>query len=201
MRTLFYGCLSLVALLPASAFAAAPFGDQAGSLTFAVDTSRGECKFVSDMTAEKINGTAKGLGGSFAVDPANPSATSGKLTIPVSKLESGNSMRDSHMRGADWLNAAKQPELFFDISGVAGLTGEGNRAKGKASGKFGMAGQSKAMEAPVELAYAADSKTLKISTKFTLLLSDFGIKGKAGTVGKTVSDKIAVDCTVYAKAK
>lgn len=201
MRKLMFGLFSVAAMLPATAFAASPFGDQTGSMTFAVDAGRGECKFISDMTAEKITGTAKGLGGSFTVDPANPAGTSGKLTIPVARLESGNAMRDSHMRGPDWLNAPKQPELFFDISGVAGLAGEGNRAKGKASGKFGMAGQTKAIDVPVELAFAAEQKVLKVTTKFALLLSDFGIKGKAGTVGKTVSDKIAVECTVYAKAK
>lgn len=201
MHKLASALLTASFVLPASAFAAAPFGEQTGSATFAVDGGRGECKFISDMTAEKINGTGKGLGGSFTVDLANPSATSGKVSIPVAKLESGNGMRDGHMRGPDWLNAAAQANLMFEIKSVSGLAGNGNRASGKASGSFGMAGKTKSIEVPVEIAYAAEQKVLKIGTKFTLLLSDFGIKGKAGTVGKTVSNQISVDCTIYAKAQ
>ena len=201
MRIAFAAILA-TSLLPSLALADSPFTGKTGTLTFSVDRSRSTCTFLSDAPAEKIRGTAKGVSGEFTIaDAANPAGTTGKISVPVANMETGNGMRDSHLRGPDWLNGGNFPNLTYAIQNVSGLTVTGNRASGKANGSFGMNGKTKDIVAGVDLAYSADKNLLKVTSKFNVSLKDFGVKGKAGTVGKTVGETIAVECTVYASGK
>ena len=206
MRIAFAAILA-TSLLPSLALADSPFTGKTGALTFSVDRSRSTCTFLSDAPAEKIRGTAKGVSGEFIIaDAANPAGTTGKISVPVASMETGNGMRDSHLRGPDWLNGGSFPILTYVIQNASDIKVTGNdgktvRAAGKANGSFGMNGKTKDIVAGVDLAYSADKNLLKVTSKFTVSLKDFGVKGKAGTVGKTVGETIAVECTVYASGK
>lgn len=197
-----FAAILVSSLLPSLALADSPFTGKAGTLTFAVDRSRSTCKFLSDAPAEKISGTAKSVSGEFIIaDAANPAGTTGKISVPVANMETGNGIRDSHLRGPDWLNGGNFPNLTYAIQNVSGLAVTGNRASGKANGSFGMNGKTKDIIAGIDLAYAADKNLLKVTSKFSVSLKDFAIKGKAGVVGNKVGETIAVECTIYASAK
>ena len=67
--------------------------------------------FKLDAPLESINGSASGISGSVAFDPANPATTTGKIVVATDSLTVPNSMQKEHMLSANWLDAAKYPEI------------------------------------------------------------------------------------------
>ncbi len=109
---------TIVATLTAlPAFADSPFTGKTGPLKFEVDSSKSQFTFNADTAAEKVGGVAKGITGTFSLaDAAAPDGTTGTITVPVAKMETGNAMRDEHMHSAEWLNAAGHPTITFYIT-------------------------------------------------------------------------------------
>src|ERR1039457_122334 len=70
--------------------------------------------FKLDAPLESINGSASGVSGTVMFDAENPGATTGKIVIATSSLMVPNSMQRGHMLGAQWLDAAKFPEISFE---------------------------------------------------------------------------------------
>ena len=200
--------LTAVATALAAAFTAlpalaeTPFVGKTGPLRFEVDSAKSQMTFNADTVAEKVGGICKGVTGSFAVaDAAAPEGTTGTISVPVAKMESGNAMRDEHMRKPEWLNAAAHPNITFAITKVSELKAAGTTATGKAIGRFTLNGVTKDIRAPVEIKYAAEKNMVKITTDLKVPLLDYGIKGSAGTVGDKVAAVVTVKCTVFAAAK
>lgn len=188
--------------LPTIAFAETPFVGKTGPLNFEVDSGRSQFTFSADTPAEKVAGTAKGINGSFKIaDASNPETTSGTVNVPVAKMESGNNLRDEHMRGSEWLNGGAHPNITFVIEKVTEIKANGNKASGKAHGKFTLNGVTKAITAPVQIVYAADKNMVKVTTQFKVSLADHQIKGQAGQIGSRVSPIVDVTCTLFAAAK
>ena len=186
----------------APALANSPFAGKTGALSFSVDSAKTQFKFLSDAPMEKVPGTADGVTGEISVaDAANPASTSAKITVAVARMKTGNDMRDKHMQGAEWLNAAANPTISFEISKFEIGKVEGNRASGKAVGRFTMNGKAIDKSIPVDIAYAADKNALKVTTKFKVSLKDHGVKGKGDIIGTKISPEVEVDCTLYAAGK
>src|SRR3954469_15087633 len=70
--------------------------------------------FKLDAPLESINGTASGVSGTVTFDPANPGATKGKIVVAADTLTLPNTMQQGHMRGPQWMDAAKFPEITFE---------------------------------------------------------------------------------------
>lgn len=188
--------------LTTPALANTPFAGKTGALTFAVDSAKTQFKFLSDAPMEKVPGTADGVTGEISVaDAAQPGGTTGKISVPVARMKTGNDMRDKHLQGAEWLNAGANPTITFEISKFELGKVEGNRASGKAVGRFSMNGKAVDKTVPVEVAYAADKNALKVTTKFKVSFKDHGVKGKGDIIGTKVSPEVEVDCTLYATGK
>ncbi len=194
---------AVVATLSAlPAFADSPFTGKTGPLKFEVDSAKSQFSFNADTAAEKIGGVAKGITGSFSIaDAAAPEGTTGTITVPVAKMESGNATRDEHMHSKEWLNAAGNPNITFTISKVSDLKVTGNKASGKAHGKFTLNGIAKDIVAPVEIAYSAEKNMIKVVTDLKVPLLEHGIKGSGGAVGDKVNAIVNVKCTLFATAK
>ncbi len=192
--------------IAAPAWADTPFVGKTGKLTFAVNAEKSEFKFASDAPAERIRGTAKGISGGFTVaDATKPETTSGQITVPVAKMQTGNPIRDGHLQGPDWLNTKVNPNVSFDIDKVdirsAKAEGDKGTAEGTAHGSFTLNGVAKKLSFPVQISYLTASGALKVTTKFKVSLKDYNIKGKAGLVGSKVGEVIDVDATLYATAR
>ena len=192
--------LATLGALPA--FADTPFTGKTGPLNFEVDSSRSQFSFSADTAAEKVGGIAKGITGSFAIaNAAAPEGTTGTITVPVMKMESGNAQRDDHMRKPEWLNAAAHPNITFAIASVSDLKVTGSAASGKAHGKFTLNGVTKDITAPVEIKYSAEKNMIKVTTDLKVPLLDYGIKGSGNTVGDKVAAIVSVKCTLFGVAK
>jgi polyisoprenoid-binding protein YceI len=207
--------LSLIAtqgLLATDSHAAGLTG-KTGSATAAFDgkVRANALKFVSDAPAEKIEGVAPGSTGRVTFDLANLEKTSGTLSVPVAKMKTGNDMRDDHMRGPEWLDAAKHPEITVKIEKLEGIRvadkkGAKQSLTATAVGTITIHGKAAPLKAKVDITWMdsnpkrakkAKGDWVKVSTKFSVALANHGVKGKAGVVGSKVGKTIEIEGIFY----
>ena len=82
--------------------------------------------------------------GKFTHDATNPAKSSASITIQTNSLDSDHAERDKHLKGADYFDAAKYPEITFVSTGYTG----GEEA-GKLAGNVTIHGITKAVELDV----------------------------------------------------
>src|SRR5436190_7234873 len=70
--------------------------------------------FKLDAPLEAITGSANGISGTVTFDPENPGATKGKLIVASASLHVPNPMMNGHLKGEQWMNVAKYPEIMFE---------------------------------------------------------------------------------------
>ena len=145
-------------------------------------------QFSLDSVLEPISGTASGITGSVSFDPANPAATSGKIVAATKSLVLPNSMMNEHLLGNNWLDAAANPEISFELVKLDGINTAGNVTTATAHGKFTLKGVTKEITVPVKLTHLADAfgkrinkpevkgDLLVIRGEFTIVRGDFGIQ-------------------------
>ncbi|MBC8145549.1 MAG: YceI family protein [bacterium] len=160
----------------------------------------------SDAPLEKIKGSSEGVTGSFSLDPANLATMRGTISTKVSTMKSGSDQRDGHLKGDQWLDAAKYPTITFTITSITGVKVTKNKAKGTAKGNFTMHGVTKQISIPFTLTYLdASTATAKrapgdlvmLNADFTIALKDFKVAGTKGLVGSKVGEKIKVKAQLF----
>jgi len=121
-------------------------------------------------------------------------------------------MRDEHMAGKDWLNAAEFPNVTFAIKSLA-LKGD-NKAltacssvQADATGEFTLHGVTKTITIPVRASYreiaagqvyGLEGNILRIETTFGIKLSDYGVNIPAPLTAKVANE---LTLTIKATAK
>ena len=164
----------------------------------------GQARFVSEAPVEKIVGTAP-IKGSFTIDFDKPDTVKGAFKVPVAQMKTGNETRDEHLRGAEWLNAEKCPNIEFlansgEVKEVKAADARGISAmKILVKGKMTINCVSQPMTAKVIVKRKA--KMAKIGGKFEIKLADFKVAGKKGIVGKKVGQTIQVAINLRNKGK
>jgi polyisoprenoid-binding protein YceI len=141
--------------------------------------------FKLDAPLESINGSASGVSGTVTFDPANPSATSGKIVVATSSLMVPNSLQREHMLGADWLDAAKNPQITFESKEFKNVKTDGDTTTADVTGTFTLKGVSKELTVPAKLTYLKDKLAdrtpgqkgdlLVIRASFEIKRNDFNI--------------------------
>ena len=203
MRTSLLSSLLLAAT--ASALCAAP-------LTFDFKDPKGvnNVQFHLDAPLESIAGTGSGITGAVTFDPADPAATTGKISVATSSLTVPNNMMGEHMRGKGWLDAEKNPEITFEVTKLQNAKTQGNVTTAEATGKFTLKGVTKEITVPVKLTYLADSlgkrinkpevkgDLLVVRSEFTIKRSDFDVK--AGQNEDRVSDEVKINLSLAGSA-
>ena len=163
--------------------------------------------FKTDALLESINGTASGISGTVMFDPENPSATAGKIIVAANSLHVGNPTMKEHLHSDMWMNAAKFPEITFELTGLKNVKTDGNVTTADAAGKLTIKGVTKEMMTPVKLTYLKDKlkqrsgkegDLLVVRSNFTIKRSDFGIN--AGRGEDKVSDQIELNLSVAGTA-
>ena len=113
--------------------------------------------FSLDSVLEPIAGTAGGVAGTVSFDPSNPAATSGKIVVATKSLVVPNATMTEHLLGGQWLDAAANPEITFQLSKLDGVSTAGNITSATATGKFTLKGVTKDIKVPVKLTHLADA--------------------------------------------
>jgi polyisoprenoid-binding protein YceI len=141
--------------------------------------------FKLDAPLESINGSASGISGTVTFDPENPGATTGKIVVATASLMVPNSMQRGHMLGAQWLDAAKFPEITFESKELKNVKTEGDTTTADLTGTFTLKGISKELTVPVKLTYLKDKfadrmpgqkgDLLVIRANFSIKRNDFNV--------------------------
>lgn len=165
--------------------------------------------FKLDAPLESINGTAHGVSGTVTVDPEKPGEASGKIVVATDSLAVPNPMMKSHMLGENWLNAAKNPEITFEIKKISDIEKNGNTGEADVTGIFTLNGVSKEITVdakvtylPGKLADRSPDKTpgdlLVIRSEFTIKRGDYNIQ--PGQNLDKVSDEIELSLAIAGAA-
>ena len=169
---------------------------------------RNTATFTSNAPLEDIVGTTNEISGYITFNPMDPKAGShGKVMVPVASLNSGIPLRDEHLRSADWLNAAKHPNIIFEFDNVSDVkvvkkTDEAVTYDAKLHGAFEIHGVKKKILVPARFTYMQESEKTKMRApgdliagraSFNVPLKAYGIKGMEGVVGARVAEEVGVD--------
>ncbi len=157
-------------------------------------------QFHLDAPLESISGQGTGISGAVAFDPAKPEATTGRIVLTTGSLTVGNPTMLEHMQGANWLDAAKFPEIVFEVKRLDQVVANSGTVKGEATGVLTLKGVSKEVTVPVTISHLPgklgarlnqpDLKgdLLVVRAQFAINRSDFGIQ--PGQYADKVSERI-----------
>jgi len=168
-------------------------------MTADASSFKGQFKFTSKAPKEDIFGTATGKA-DLTIDTSNLTGIKGTITVPVKSMKTGNDSRDEHLRGSDWLDAGKHPNITFTITSAAldgDVTEKGGvkSAKLKVTGKFTLHGVTTTLTAPATIKWKSDNKA-KITTQFKIKLADYKVSGKDGVIGSKVGSTITCQASL-----
>lgn len=160
--------------------------------------------FKLDAPLESINGSASGVSGTVTFDPENPAAAKGKIVVAANSLTLPNTMQQGHMRGKQWMDVEKYPEITFEAKQLQNVKTEGEVTTADALGTFTCKGVSKDITVPVKLTYLKDKlgqrvpnakgDLLVIRSNFSIKRGDFNIN--PGKSEDKVSDEIALNLSI-----
>lgn len=142
---------------------------------YGIDSTHSVVVFgLGHMGVARMYGTFHAPTGSYAIDFANPSASSIEVSIDAEKVDTGNSKRDDHLRNPDFFNAKEFPTITFKGTSFE-KTGEKTM---KVKGDLTMIGVTKPVEATLEWIGAGETmQGMKsgIEARFSIKRSDFGM--------------------------
>ncbi|MDF3059150.1 MAG: hypothetical protein K0R17_3365 [Rariglobus sp.] len=111
--------------------------------------------FKLDAPLESITGTATGITGTVAFDPAAPAVTTGRIVLDTKSLTVGNPVMGEHLHGAHWLDVAKYPTIAFDAEKLANVRVQGAQTLADVTGKLTVKGVTREITVPVTFTYLA----------------------------------------------
>lgn len=112
--------------------------------------------FTSDAPLETIDGVSTNTTGTFTVDLAHPTqGLHGEVQITTASLTTGSTMRDEHLRSANWLDAEHNPNITFTLASVTlpGPLAAHHAITGNLQGELTVHGQHHHITVPVTLEY------------------------------------------------
>lgn len=191
MKSLFYFLLVFISVPVYSASTGYTISDQ---------NAPRQIRFSSEAPLEVVEGTAERFSGVVTFDPNTAELVSdARVRVAVASMETGHSLRDSHLRSAEWLSAEQHPTIQFSL-----LPGRDKaKKKGKdtwflnARGDFSLKGVSRPITVPLTITQKRrnNKEELHIKGRFTVKLSEHNIRGPVGMkmIGARVNDAVQVD--------
>jgi polyisoprenoid-binding protein YceI len=159
---------------------------------YAVDLIHSSMTFkVANLGLAEVHGRFNEFGGTFSVDPDDPSKCSFTMNVKVESIDTANKMRDEHLRGAEYFDVKKHPEINFKSTSVKGL-----KSGYQVTGDFTMLGVSKSMTFTLTGGKTIEFKGQKhigFSTELTLKRSDYGMKAGIPAIGDDVHIAISFE--------
>ncbi|MBV9654645.1 MAG: YceI family protein [Acetobacteraceae bacterium] len=87
--------------------------------TYAVDPYHTQIVWgVSHLGITDFYGQFKDVSGTLVLDPASPAQSRLDISLPVASLFSSSGKLDEELRGADWFDAARFPDVRFESTSV-----------------------------------------------------------------------------------
>jgi len=182
-----------------------------GRKTFYADDRGGnnQVTVFSESTLEDFTCVCNRVLGECELDPKKLESFSGRFSVRVKDLKTGMDLRDQHMVGPDWLDAAQFPEVSIQIDKVDEVK---KTAPTSASlvfvGTCSLRGKTQPVRIPATLTYLDETPEtmrrvkgdlLRLRASFDLSLAEYGITGPAGSdfIGLKVADTLKIKVTVF----
>jgi polyisoprenoid-binding protein YceI len=146
-----------------------------GADVYQIDPQHTDVGFsIRHMVINNVKGSFKGFAGTIEYDGKDPLTIRAGGTIKVASVDTGIAGRDEHLRGADFFDVAKYPEISFQGERVE-KQGDGYAL----IGKFTMHGVTKEISMPFTVSgpiVDPYGKTrIGIETSLTLNRQDYGV--------------------------
>jgi polyisoprenoid-binding protein YceI len=181
--------------------AAVPAVDRAPATaldTYKIDATHSELSFRIRHLLGRVNGGFGEWGGTIAIDSAAPANSRVDVTIKTASIDTKNTMRDNHLRSAEFFAADSFPTITFKSNKVA--------VQGKALTVYGdltMHGRTKPVVLTGEYSGAFKDANGKQRTAFTASTTinrlDYGLAwNKAVETGSLLGDDVTIDIAVQA---
>jgi polyisoprenoid-binding protein YceI len=132
------------ALALAGALLALSVPIQADAPSWSVDPAHTRVNFSVNHFFTPVTGSFEDFDVELVYDAERPEKSRVKARIKTASVNTGNRMRDDHLRSADWFEAEKYPEITFESTAV--------RARGNqlvALGTLSIKGKTKRVELPI----------------------------------------------------
>ena len=165
---------------------------------YRVDPAHSNVNFEVRHMFSKVNGKFKVYSGDFSFDEKKPEASKVAFTIRAESIDTDKKERDEHLRGPDFFEVAKYPEITFKSKTVKPAGGK----KFKLTGDLTMHGKTKPATFDVEFLGADKDpfgrEIASFSASTTVNRKDFGMIWNKTTDkgGLLVGDDIKVDVNV-----
>lgn len=122
----------------------------AGSLfaadTYKIDKSHSDATFQIRHLVSKVSGRFGEFGGTITGDLARPQTAKVEFTIKAASINTDEPKRDEHLRGEDFFDVAKFPQITFRSTSIA----PAGKNRFNVTGDFTMHGVTKRITLPVE---------------------------------------------------
>jgi polyisoprenoid-binding protein YceI len=162
--------------------------------------------FQSEATLETITGTSNAVTGELRVDLQSPSSAHGSFAIDASSFRTGIDVRDEHLRGENWIDATRYPEIRFDVTGVEidGPLTPATPRTATVTGNLSFHGETREVTATARVAYyelpedtrsnpglGLTGNALRIEATLPLRLADYGV-----SIPPVLDLKVAPEITI-----
>lgn len=186
--------LALTAMVSTLAFSA-----QAAE-TYKLDASHTAITWhVNHFGFSTPSGKFMSVDGEVTLDEANPAASSVKVTVDVSGINSGVAKLDEHLKAPDFFDVAKFPTATF-VSKKVELTGKDTA---KVEGDLTMRGVTKPVVLDVKLNKIGENmfklKTAGFTASTTIKRSEFGMTTYVPNLGDDVKIDIESEANILPK--
>jgi polyisoprenoid-binding protein YceI len=170
------------------------------AVSYTIDPAHSGVGFkIRHLMIAYVRGGFSGVTGDVIFDAANPSNTKITASVDVNTLHTHDEKRDAHVKGADFLDAAKYPSMTFVSKKV---TAEGKN-EWKVVGDLTLHGVTKEVTLDVESAHAEakdpwGNLRSGASAETTIKRSDFGLTFNAPleTGGVMLSDEVHIHADI-----
>lgn len=201
-------------LIAAAIAATSLFGLSASATDFSVMENTSSAQFTSSAPLETVTGTTSAVNGDITADLSDPTSLRGTVTIPVASIRTGVDLRDEHLQGEQWLNAAEHPNLEFEVTSVrrrggARSLGHNDTANVLITGNMTIHGVTRELTVPAQVtyyviegselegSYGITSNILRVSATFDIELDDFGVN-VPGPLQAKVSNELSLQVRLTA---
>ena len=182
-----------------------------GMKTFYADSRAGNNQVTveSQSTLEDFTSVCNKVTGQCQLDPQKVETFTGRFSIRVENIKTGIDLRDEHLRGPEWLNAAEFPEVVVTVEKVEDVKKTTPNAVNLVLvGTCSLHGKTNPVRIPATLAYLDETPEtmhrvkgdlVRIRAAFDVKLADYGILGPpgSGTIGLKVGETVALKVTIF----
>ena len=161
-----------------------PITLDAGVWSVDAETSHARFTAASLGGLVKTPGRFRSLSGDLTIEQ---DSAAGVLRIDASSIDTGNRLRDRHLRGRDFFGVSKHPELRYELHALTSLGPDRLRLDGQLT----IAGTRTALPLEAELRVHSD-QAVEISARTEVDRVALGVRGAPGMVPRTVELDIRV---------